>query len=130
MASKFVPRQPQFGIMLNNPVGMVGRHMKIAARRVQYAAQRQVGVKTAKLMMSIKAVNHKRTPTGQSIQVGSDVSYALIHHEGSRPHVILPNRAPALVFPYRGRIIRTNRVNHPGTKPNRYLSDNLGYAIF
>jgi hypothetical protein len=68
-------------------------------------------------------------PYGVKATVGSSVSYALIHHNGSRPHVILPVRAKSLVFTSKGRLVVTNRVNHPGTKPNRYLTDNLRLAL-
>lgn len=66
-------------------------------------------------------------PQGPVVMVGSDAApKALIHHEGSRPHVIMPRTATMLRFVGRtGEVVFTRRVNHPGTRPNRYLSDNL-----
>jgi hypothetical protein len=59
--------------------------------------------------------------------VGSSHPIALIHHEGTRPHIIVPVKAKALRFPGAAPsgFIFAKRVNHPGTKPNRYLTDNL-----
>lgn len=50
---------------------------------------------------------------------------ALWHHEGTRPHVI--NGNPFLVFywPKVGKVVYLRRVNHPGTRPNRFLVDAL-----
>lgn len=60
--------------------------------------------------------------------VGSEDPIALLHHEGTEPHVITARRAPYLVFWWGkvGRIVRTKAVRHPGTKPNRYLTKALG----
>lgn len=41
---------------------------------------------------------------------------------GTRPHVILPKNKPYLVFKTKdGKIIRTKKVNHPGTKPQPFI---------
>lgn len=65
--------------------------------------------------------------SGPVVMVGSDAApKALIHHEGSRPHIITPRRATVLRFMgSSGQVVFTKRVRHPGTKPNRYLTDNL-----
>ena len=34
-----------------------------------------------------------------------------------------------MVFASKGNVIYTTSVNHPGTKPNRYLTDNLYLAL-
>ena len=38
---------------------------------------------------------------------------------------ITPDTAEVLRFSSRGRIVYTRVVRHPGTKPNKYLADNL-----
>lgn len=114
--------------MLHEPTGLVGRDLYKRAYRVQTAAKRQVGVKTGALRQSI-GMRHERSFMGQKIFVGSKLSYALLHHEGTKPHVILPVRAQYLVFRSGGKLIFTTKVNHPGTRPNRYLSDNLFLAV-
>jgi hypothetical protein len=74
-------------------------------------------------------MRHFRDSRGQYVQIGSALSYALMHHEGTRPHKITASKAPKLVFAKRGALIATISVQHPGTKPNKYLSDNLPLAI-
>lgn len=59
------------------------------------------------------------------VQVGADDPIALLHHKGTEAHVI--NGKPLLVFYWGkvGRVVAFPRVNHPGTKPNPYLTDAL-----
>ena len=66
-----------------------------------------------------------------TVRVGSEDPIAYLHHEGTRPHVIVPRRASVLVFwsNKSGRVIYNRRVLHPGTGPNRYLTDNLHLAV-
>lgn len=61
------------------------------------------------------------------VMVGSDDPIALIHHEGTRRHMIRARRKPRLVFwsGKLGKVVRVKAVQHPGTKPNRYLTDSL-----
>jgi len=70
-------------------------------------------------------MDHKTARYGQELKIGSGSKIAYLHHEGTRPHLIKPKNAPALVFMSKGRVIRTQLVRHPGTKPNKYLSDQL-----
>lgn len=51
--------------------------------------------------------------------------YARYHHEGGQPHPIAARRAPLLVFywPRVGRVVAFPRVNHPGNRPNRFLTN-------
>ena len=128
MAVKVVFRKPEMDFLLHEHAGPVGRYMYAKGVKVQTKAKLQVGKRTGKLAASIK-VKHGRSPIGQTVLVGSDVSYAYMHHEGTRPHVITPVRAKQLVFSVKGKVVRTNRVNHPGTKPNRYLADNLRFIL-
>lgn len=68
------------------------------------------------------------TSDGVVVQVGSEDPVALIHHEGTEPHVIEPRRPDGvLVFwsDRAGAVIAVRRVNHPGTQPNRFLTDAL-----
>jgi hypothetical protein len=87
-------------------------------------ARRQVGKKTGVLAGSIK-MDHKSTIRGQELKIGSTNKIAYLHHEGTKPHLITPKDAPQLVFFSKGRVIRTQLVRHPGTKPNRYLTDQM-----
>lgn len=70
---------------------------------------------------------------GPAVLVGSEHPIAYLHHEGTRPHVIRPRRAKTLRFavsggsaifaPGGGFIVFAREVHHPGTAPNRYLTD-------
>ena len=110
--------------LLNSPRGEVGRYLFQRGTRILIAAKSQVGVKTGRLKASIN-MRQYRSVGGQSLKIGSPLSYALIHHEGTKPHIITPDRAEFLRFSSRGRVVYTRIVRHPGTKPNKYLADNL-----
>lgn len=64
---------------------------------------------------------------GVAVQVGTEHPVALWHHEGTFAHVIRPRTKPFLVFYWAkvGRVVRMRSVNHPGTRPNRFLTDAL-----
>ena len=113
--------------LLNEPTGPVGRYLARKGAVIKAAARMQVGVKTGALRASIN-VTHRRAGPGQYIVVGSPLNYALLHHEGSRPHLIEAKAGGVLRFPSRGRIVHARRVVHPGTKPNRFLRDQLRYV--
>lgn len=110
--------------MLNMPSGEVGKHLAKRGSMVLAAARAQVGVRTGKLRSSIH-MRHDRDVRGQYVKIGSPLDYALLHHEGTRRHVIVARRGQMLKFRARGRTVFTPIVNHPGTRPNKYLSDNL-----
>jgi len=124
MATVFVPRRAEMDFLLNNPNGSVGRYLARKGRIITAAARAQVGVRTGALRASIH-MRHLRDSRGQFVRIGSALNYALMHHEGTRPHVIAAKRTSVLKFVNRGRIIYAHAVMHPGTKPNRYLTDNL-----
>jgi hypothetical protein len=119
---------PSLQYELQAPTGMVGKYIYKRAQAIAIAAKRQVGVSTGLLKASIH-VRHERGATGQYVKVGSSVRQALLHHEGSKPHVIVANRAQTLRFTAGGRVVYTRQVSHPGTRANRYLTDNLYLAI-
>lgn len=97
------------------------RRNKIALLR----AKKQVGFQTGALQRNIRAY-HLGNAMGQFAGLIADKPYALAHHEGTRPHIIKPKEAGGvLVFSKGSRVIRTREVRHPGTKPNKYLSDQL-----
>lgn len=121
-------RRPELDYLLKNPSGPVGRTLGKRGLRVVIAARRQVGVDTGALKRSI-SMSHKRDVRGQFVKVGSPLNYALMHHEGTKPHIITPNRSQYLVFNKGSRVIYATSVRHPGTKPNRYLTDNLYLAL-
>lgn len=118
----------ELDFLLNNPAGEVGRDLSRRGRKVLVAARAQVGVDTGRLKSSL-GMTHQRDTRGQFVMVGSKLNHALMHHEGTRPHIITPSRSQVLVFNKGGRVIYATQVRHPGTKANRYLKDNLYLAI-
>jgi len=110
--------------MLNSKGGPVGRHMAVIGGKMVMAAKAQVGVQTGALRGSIH-FRLKRGVLGLQLHVGSPLPYAYLHHEGTRPHIIVPNKRQALRFSSASRIVYTRSVRHPGTLPNKYLSNNL-----
>lgn len=114
----------QIDRMLNQPTGMVGRHMYAVGKRMQAGARAQVGKRTGRLALSIN-VSQSRSTGGQEMTVGSPLSYALLVHRGTRPHFIVGRAGGALRFTSRGRVVYSRAVVHPGTKPNKYLSSQL-----
>lgn len=125
----FKPYRPVLDSYLNAPDGKVGKWLAKGGRRVVVAAKAQVGVDTGDLRRSI-GMTHYRTAVGQYLRIGSSNGIALLHHQGSRPHVIQArDQHKVMRFSAGGRVIYSHRVMHPGTRPNRYLSDNLRLAL-
>lgn len=108
--------------------GLVGQHLQRLVNRLESLARRQVGVDTGKLRKSIFS-NIRIDAKGLIGTVGANDRIAMIHHQGTRPHIIVPNRKQTLRFSARGKIVYTKLVHHPGTKPNRFLTDNLRKVI-
>jgi hypothetical protein len=121
-----VPEQPGWDEVFVSRSGIVGRDLSNRATRVQLAAKAQAGVRTGMLKRDITKSWIGR---GLSIRLGSSRKYALMHHEGTRPHVIRPKHAKALRFVKDGQVVFAKSVQHPGTRPNHYLTDNLPLAV-
>lgn len=117
--------KPTLDSFLNGTNGPVGRYLRERGRLIVVAAKRQVGVDTGALRSSIGIMAHGREVRGQYITIGSNNRIAYLHHEGSRAHRITAADHKLLRFSAGGRVVYTRSVLHPGTRPNRYLSDNL-----
>lgn len=50
-----------------------------------------------------------------------NADYGRYVEEGTRPHVIVPRRAPRLAFQKDGKWVFAKRVNHPGTKAQPFF---------
>lgn len=126
--ARFVVRREGMNYVLRHPDGPVGRDLKRRARKLQGLARKQVGVKSGALRRSI---SYKVVSRGSGLVavIGSNNKIALMHHNGTRPHMIAARRASTLRFYSRGRIVYAKVVHHPGTRPNRYLTDNLSKVV-
>lgn len=124
----FIVDRAAMDYLLKDERGEVGRHLTKLGARLSRLAKSQVGVDTGTLRRSI---NYRLAHRYGSLMVvvGSDNRIAFMHHQGTRPHIIMPRRAQTLRFYHRGRIVYSKLVHHPGTKPNRYLTDNLRRVI-
>jgi hypothetical protein len=112
--------RPELHKILNTPQGKLWGRLHLRGKAIVRDAKRQVGVKTGALRGSI-TMRHRSSPTGQYLRIGSNLNYAYLHHEGTKRHLINAKNGPNLVFMSGSRIIRTPVVNHPGSRPNRYL---------
>lgn len=125
--------------LLRSPSGPVVRRLMADGQHVKEAARQQVGVSPAGPVLKgnrrpgtlrdsivTRLISHPN-PLGFAVMVGSEDPIALIHHEGTEPHLIRARNSPVLVFwwPKIGQLMRVRYVNHPGTQPNRYLTDSL-----
>lgn len=106
--------------LFNDPRGDVYKHMERQARAVVVVAKRQVGKKTRALERSI-GYRMVRAANGVFFEVTATNRIALLHHEGSRPHIITPHAQRVLRFRSGGRVVYARQVAHPGTRPNPYL---------
>jgi hypothetical protein len=73
-----------------------------------------VPIRTGGLIHSFKLISGRLWA-----RLWPDIPYAIYVHEGTRPHVILPLRKRALYWPGAAHPVRS--VQHPGSKPNRFL---------
>lgn len=118
--------------------GDVVRFMLQQGELVKQEAQRLVGVyqpppagpQRARRPGTLRDSIVKRfqvTSDGVVVTVGSEDPIALIHHEGTEPHTITARNAPMLVFwsERAGAVISVRQVQHPGTQPNRFLTEAL-----
>lgn len=114
--------------VLRNPKGIVGTHMNSVGRKVTRLAKVQVGVDTGDLKRSI-SYKIRTAPGGFLVTVTASDSKALMHHQGTKPHIITPKKAKALRFQQHGKIVYARIVHHPGTKANRFLTDPMRTVV-
>lgn len=101
--------------------GASRRELEATARQVVNRAKILAPVDTGRLRASIR-IESRRTLTLRSVYtVGSDVEYARMVHDGTRPHVIRPKTANVLRFRVGGRWVYAKVVHHPGTKARPFL---------
>lgn len=106
--------------------GPIWNELLVAGEILKQGAQRRVGVETGTLRDSIV----KRVLVGSGgmpeLWVGTEEEHGEDHHEGTDPHTILPKKpGGVLSFELNGQTVFFKRVEHPGTEPNRFLTDSL-----
>jgi hypothetical protein len=124
--------------LLHSPAGPVVRMLYERGERVKIAARAQIRVGhvhggSGRPNLRDTIVKRPLPPDhiGPGMRVGSESPIALLHHEGTRPHTIVPRVKQMLRFTPQGGsgFVFARRVEHPGTQPNRYLTDNLHLAV-
>lgn len=105
-----------------------------AVKRVQDKTAGLANMKTPVDTGALKRAQVK-TPvvvTGDRVVAGVEYrsAYALFVHEGTRAHIIRPRNKKVLAWIPRGsgKARYATKVNHPGTKPQRWLQVALFFA--
>ncbi|MFC8583455.1 HK97 gp10 family phage protein [Streptomyces sp. NPDC057217] len=107
-----------------------------AARQVVARAKVLAPVDTGRLRASIRLERRSVFGLRQRWTVGSDVEYAPMVNDGTRPHKIRPRTKKALRFKVGGKVVFARVVSHPGTRARPFLDRALrdvarsrGYSI-
>ncbi len=124
--------------------GMVGFHILKKTRQAQIAIiaetpapgkppRNRTGINyaTGELAIGGIRVSRSRWKTELEGQVVAIPEHAVMLHQGTIPHVIVPRRAKFLRFNHRGtgKVVVTRRVNHPGTAANDFMVRGLKKAV-
>lgn len=116
---KFVPGALTY--LLDDPRGPTGRHLRKIGILIARSARKIAGRDTGELRRAIY-VRQGTRGRYQYVQVGADVRHAYDHHEGTRRHTITPRTGRILRFNVGGKVVYARKVNHPGTRPRKYLT--------
>ena len=107
---------------LNRTFSATGRREgDAAARQVVARAKVLAPVDTGRLRASIRVERRSFFGLRQRWTVGSDVDYAPMVNDGTKPHIIRPKRAKALRFKVGGKTVYAMVVHHPGTRARPFL---------
>lgn len=139
----FTPNEAAWLAMTRSPNGAVARDLRRRAAQVETAARQQIpmgrvfGGAHPRLIADRPLRDTGKTQIAYTSWsepvafVGFYARIALIHHEGTKPHTIVPRHAKVLAFwsNKSGGMVFTKIVHHPGTRGNHYLTENLHLAL-
>ena len=114
--------------LLDDPKGPVGQHLRRIGLQILVGARSMVGVRTGKLKRSLYMRQGLRGRV-QYVEVGATDSKAFMHHEGTKRHDIRSDTGRILRFNVGGKVVYVRKVDHPGTKPNPYLTVPMRRAV-
>lgn len=97
------------------------RELRNAGRQVVNRAKVLAPVDTGRLRASIEGRLNRTWTLRPQFTVGSNVEYAQMVHDGTRPHIIRPRNARALRFVVGGQVVYARVVHHPGTRARPFL---------
>lgn len=106
----------------------IGAYIYRLGKELQVLARGTAPRKTGRLANSIR-VSYFRGVSNPHVTIGSNVRYAYMVHEGTRPHLIRPKDARVLRFKHNGRVVYAQRVMHPGTPRTEFLSKHLRTVV-
>lgn len=95
--------------------------LRIVGPRVVNRAKILCPVDTGRLRASIQGDLRRTWTLRPQFTVFTNVDYAPLVHDGTRPHTIRPVRAQALRFIVDGRVVYAKVVHHPGTRGKPFL---------
>lgn len=127
--AKFTPDPAGMRYVLRGEGGPVWSDIAKRTRRAHTMARVQVGKDTRELYRSISYRVGIGSRGGVTGTVVADNKIARMHHDGTVPHIIAARKAKSLRFKSRGKIVYAKVVRHPGTRPNRYLTDSLRKVV-
>lgn len=97
------------------------RELENTGRRVVNRAKILCPVDTGRLRASIKGKASRTWTLRPQFTVSSNVDYAPMVHDGTRPHIIRPRTKQALKFKVGGQTVFAKVVHHPGTRARPFL---------
>lgn len=90
-------------------------------QRVVNRAKILCPVDTGRLRASIRGQANRTWTLRPRFTVGTNVDYAEMVHDGTRPHEIRPRTKQALKFTIGGQVVFARVVHHPGTRARPFL---------
>lgn len=90
-------------------------------RRVVNRAKILCPVDTGRLRASIRGRASRTWTLRPQFTVSTNVDYAPMVHDGTRPHTIRPRTKQALKFTVGGQVVFAKVVHHPGTRARPFL---------
>lgn len=106
----------------------IGKDLYKRGLKLQALARKSAPKDTGALAKSI-SVKYHIVGLNPHVIVGAYTSYAYMVHEGTRPHPINAKPERLLRFVVNGRVVYAKKVQHPGTRPTRYLSRHLRSVV-
>lgn len=97
------------------------RELENTGRRVVNRAKTLCPVDTGRLRASIKGKASRTWTLRPQFTVSSNVDYAQMVHDGTRPHIIRPRTKQVLKFNVGGQVVFAKVVHHPGTRARPFL---------
>jgi hypothetical protein len=86
-------------------------------------------VRTGRLRAGNQLIGEGAPPWQARARLVNDTDYALDVHDGTAPHVIRPKSPGGVLrFETGGQVVYATHVNHPGTRPQPFMSDGARQA--